>query len=180
MFARADLPNGISLRPTRSGDRTFESELHAARRDDLWLADASPDYIHSVIEMQERAQTQGYGQQRPNALYYVIERTGTACGRLVIDFDAHGLRIVDLALLPAARGKGIADTVLAALQRVAAAIPSAITLSVQVHNTAAFNLYIRLGFVPAEHGYHPAYLEMIWRPAAMAQPAEGSAHAASS
>ncbi len=173
MFARADLPNGLSLRPTQPGDRDFERMLHAARRQDLWCAEAPVDEIHGLIEMQERAQIAGYGAQRPEACYYIIERTGVACGRMVIDFHAGGLRLVDLALVPEAQGKGVAETVVRALQKVADSIPVAITLCVFVQNAAALKCYRKLGFHPADRQQNAAFLEMIWHPLAV-RPADGA------
>lgn len=181
MFARHDLPNGVSLRPTQPSDKDFERMLHAARRQDLWFADAPADQIHDLIEMQQRAQIEGYGMTRPDARYYLIERTGVACGRLVIDFDAHGLRIVDLALVPQAQGKGIANTVLSAMQTVATSLPTSVTLCAFVQNAPALALYRKLGFQPAPPArqHNPAFLEMVWQPEALRPRADAHAPARS-
>lgn len=164
MFARAELPNGVALRPAGAQDRAFERRLHESRRADLWQADAEPDLIRTVIDQQQQAQTQGYGAQRPEARYYVIERAGVACGRLVIDFDAWGLRVVDLALVPEARGAGIAETVLRALQRVAERLPAAVTLSVAEQAAGLQRRYAALGFRPSGRSGVPGFVELAWQP----------------
>lgn len=164
MFARADLPNGVSLRPTQPGDKDFERMVHDANRWDLWLADAEADYIRGVIEMQNQAQIAGHGAQYPNALYYIVEKTGTPCGRLVLDFGQSDVRVVDLALIPEAQGKGVGTTVLRAIQNVAAAIPAPVTLSVQAMNVGAYRVYESLGFRPLSEQPHPAFVRLAWRP----------------
>ena len=88
MFGTADLPNGIRLRPATDRDRDFERRLHDANRWELQLVDGEPDFIRSLLDMQFTAQTEGHGAQHPDALSFIIEKTGEPCGRLVLDFNA--------------------------------------------------------------------------------------------
>jgi GNAT superfamily N-acetyltransferase len=164
MFARHDLPNGVSLRPTQPSDRDFERQLHDARRWDLWLADAEPDYVRAVIAQQHHAQTVGYGAQFPDAYYYVIERAGAVCGRLVVDVGARELRVVDIALIPSAQGKGIARTVLQALQQIAKQLDVPLALSVLRMNTPAVAVYAQLGFKQVAEYSDAVRMTMMWFP----------------
>ena len=164
MFARHDLPNGVSLRPTQPSDKDFERQLHEARRWDLWLADAEPDYIRTVIEQQQHAQTIGYGWQYPNAYYYLIERTGTVCGRLVVDLGEREVRVVDIALIPGAQGKGTAATVLRALQRIAGQLNVPLALNVLRINTPAVAAYAKLDFKAVAEYSDDVRLTMMWFP----------------
>jgi ribosomal protein S18 acetylase RimI-like enzyme len=166
MLGRADLPNGVSLRPAEAGDAAFERRLYEARRWDLWLIDGEDDFIRTLIEQQYRAQAASYQAHFPNAMAFVIEKTGTPCGRLLLDFS-QDVYVVDLALLPEAQGKAIGKTVLQALQRVAEAIPAPVSLSTQAINAPALAFYRRLGFVPSGHDMGPAHVALEWRPAAL-------------
>jgi ribosomal protein S18 acetylase RimI-like enzyme len=164
MFGTSDLGNGIGLRPSRPGDTDFERMLHDANRWDLWLADVDADFIRGVAEMQQRAQVEGYGTQFPEALYFVIEKTGTACGRLVLDFSAGHVHVVDLAMIPEAQGKGIGERVLKAVQSVAAGMGTPVVLMAQVVNAPALRTYEKLGF-RAVHRPNPAFVRLAWTPA---------------
>lgn len=166
MLGRADLPNGVSLRPAGTGDAAFQWRLYETRRWDLWLIDGEDDFIRTLIEQQYRAQAMSYEAHFPNAMAYVIEKTGTPCGRLLIDFT-QDVYVVDIALLPEAQGKAIGKTVLQALQHVAAAIPAPISLSTQAFNAPALAFYRRLGFVPSGRNLGPAQVALQWRPAAL-------------
>jgi len=179
MFGRADLPNGVSLRPSGAGDKDFERMLHEARRWDLWLADAEPDYIQSVVEQQQTAQTLGYGHQFPNAVYYVIEKTGVSCGRLVVDVGEREVRLVDLALIPKAQGAGIGSTVLRALQDIVCKLNVPLALSVQRNNAQAISVYGQLGFKAVQEYCTDVVLTLMWFPDSswyrtVDAPAEGS------
>ena len=161
MFGTVDLPHGVSLRPSRSGDRAFERMVHDASRWDLWLADADPDEIRDIVAMQHTAQSEGYGHQFPDALYFIIEKTGTACGRLVLDFSGNTVHVVDIALIPEAQGKGIGPCVLQAVQNIAGQIGAPVVLMTQTMNTPALRLYKKLGFQLLDRP-NPAYVRLSW------------------
>ena len=162
MIGNADLGNGIELRPSRPGDKAFERMLHDASRWDLWLADAEADEIQSLVEMQHRAQVRGYGEQFPDALYYIIQKTGTACGRLVLDFSEGAVHLVDIALIPEAQGKGIGQRVVKAMQNIAGQLGVPVVLMTQVMNTPALRVYEKLGFQAVDRP-NPAYVRLAWR-----------------
>lgn len=165
MFGTADLPHGIRLRPTTAGDADFERMLHDASRWDLQLIDGEPDFVRSLLDMQHTAKTEGHGAQHPDALYYIIEKTGTACGRLVLDFTETAVQVVDLAVIPEAQGKGIGSTVLGAVQNVAGQVGAPVVLMTQRINTAAVRTYEKLGFRPTAEQPNPAFVVMAWSPA---------------
>jgi ribosomal protein S18 acetylase RimI-like enzyme len=162
MFGTADLPNGIRLRPATAADNAFQRMLHDANRWDLAFVDGDAELVQSLLDMQHAAQTEGYGAQHPEALYYIIEKTGTACGRLVLDFSAGEVRIVDIALMPEAQDTGIGPTVLGAVQTVAGQIGAPVVAMTQRINTGAIRAYQRLGFHAAAHQPNPAFVVMTW------------------
>jgi len=165
MFGTADLPNGIRLRPATAADNAFQRMVHDANRWDLAFVDGDAEFVQSLLDMQYAAQTEGHGAQHPNALYYIIEKTGTACGRLVLDFTETEVRIIDVALIPEAQDKGIGPTVLGAVQNVAGQLGAPVVLVTQRINTRAVRVYEKLGFRPAAHQPNPAFVVMAWFPA---------------
>lgn len=87
------------------------------------------DYIESIVEMQFKAQTQGYGDQFPNAMYFIIEKHHEPIGK------AHNeVRLIDIAFIPQARGQGVGKTVVQSFQSAAAQCGVPLVLTVEQHN----------------------------------------------
>ena len=79
---------------------------------------------------------------------------------MYVDRRPADIRIVDIALVPAFRGRGIGTRLISALQDEAASAGRSVSIHVEVHNPAA-SLYERLGFVEvSERG---VYRRMEWR-----------------
>ena len=140
------LPAGLHLRPQRDSDALFLAQLYNSRREDLRLAIADRDFIEELIEMQFRAQREGYGQQFPNALYFIVESHHESIGRAAVDFGQNEVRVIDIALIPAARNKGHGTSVIRALQMAANKARAPLTLTVMLDNPRAVELYAKLGF----------------------------------
>jgi len=165
MFGIFDLPGGIRLRMTRPSDRLFERKIHDANRQDLHLIGGEAEYVQSIFDLQFRARDQGYGEQYPNAQYYMIEKSGNVAGRLVVDFGHNEVRIIDISLLPACHNQGIGTRVITALQNVAGKIAASLALSVRRDNPAGIGLYQKLGFAPdPENPPGAMHLHLVWRP----------------
>lgn len=154
--------SGLSLRPMSAADNVFNEGLYRTTRDDLRLLDAEEDFIESLIDAQRQAQTQGYGDMFPNAMYFVVEHHNERIGRVVLDFGQNEIRVVDIALIPAARGKGYGSEILQAVQRVAGKVMAPVVLSVRFDHLPAKQLYGGLGFV-VEEAQIP-YEHMVWYP----------------
>ncbi|MCS4306608.1 ribosomal protein S18 acetylase RimI-like enzyme [Rheinheimera pacifica] len=159
------LPDGLSVRPATAKDTVFLESLYQSTRDDLSFLDAPEEQKAELMEMQFRAQTQGYGDAYPNAMYFIIEKHQEAIGKATLDFGPNEVRLIDLALIPAARGKGLGAAVVQAFQQASAAVAVPMTLTVLQENTAAKVLYQRLGFVTT--AIQQPYELMIWYPPAM-------------
>lgn len=155
---------GLSLRPMGTSDKTFVESLYRSTRDDLRLIDAEDDFVEGLIEMQQQAQTQGYGDMFPNAMYFVAEYHNERIGRVVLDFGQNEIRLVDIALVPAARGKGYGSQILHAVQLAAGKVMAPVVLTVRADYLPAKQLYARLGFV-VEEAQIP-YERMVWYPPA--------------
>ena len=160
----SNLPDGLGLRPSNASDKPFIEALFNSTRDDLRLIDGEKEFVESIIEMQFRAQTQGYGDQFPNAMYFVIEKLGERIGRATLDFTGDVVHIVDIAFIPAARGRGYGTTIIGAVQQTAEQLRVPVLLSVLKGNLGARQLYAKMGF-----GHHDAtemYERLVWYPGA--------------
>lgn len=142
----SSLPSGLRLRPQRDADAPFMAALYNSTRDDLRMAIAENDFIEELIEMQFRAQREGYGQQFPNAMYFIVERHNEPIGRVAVDFGPNEVRMIDLALIPPARNKGLGTDVIRALQAAANKARAPLTITVMKDNPRAALLYTSLGF----------------------------------
>lgn len=146
------------LRPARAADADFLFALfvHAHGSVFAHLDDATRD---ALLQMQFRAQDHGYRTRFPNARFDVIECGGAPIGRLVVDRSEREIRVVDVALLPAHRNRGIGTSLLRALLAEAAANGRAVTLHVARDNPAR-SLYQRLGFASVSED--AIYVAMTW------------------
>lgn len=156
------LPHGLSIRPSRTSDKGFIENLYRATREDLRMLEGDAAFIESLIEQQMRAQQQGYGEQHPDAMYFIVELHAEPIGRLTVAMGPNEVRIVDLAFLPAAQGKGYGKGVIQALQMTAEKIPAPLSLLVLRTNTAALQLYLNLGFRAEQQ--NDTHLLMLWYP----------------
>jgi len=163
-MAQFTLPPELHLRPQRDGDHGFLAGLFASTCEDLRRIDAAPEFVEELIEMQFRAQREGYGAQFPNAMYFIVEWQDQPVGRAAVDFGANEIRLIDLAFLPAARGKGLGANVIRALQMAAGKAGAPLTLTVAQNNPRAAQLYAGLGFHLEAHS--PTHALLAWYPQA--------------
>jgi ribosomal protein S18 acetylase RimI-like enzyme len=157
-----DVEELVSLRPVVADDREFLLELYAStRREELDVVAWGEGQREAFLRMQFQVQDAEYRRLSPHGSFDVVEVDGSPAGRLYVDRRPGEVRIIDIALVPELRGRGIGGALIAALQREAESAGSAVSLQVETHNRAA-RLYERLGFVPvADSGVH-RHLE--WRP----------------
>lgn len=161
-MADFSLPDGLRLRPQRDSDGAFMASLYNSTREDLRSAIAEHDFIEELIEMQFRAQREGYGQQFPNAMYFIVELHDQPIGRVAVDFGPNEVRMIDLALIPAARNKGHGTNVVRTLQAAALKTRVPLTLTVLMNNPRAIQLYALLGFQIEQQTQTHAL--MAWHP----------------
>ena len=86
---------------------------------------------------------------------------GLAAGRLYVARWPAEIRIMDIALLPAHRGRGAGTALLRDLMAEAEAAEKPLTIHVERFNPA-LRLYLRLGFTPIED--KGVYLLLRWSP----------------
>jgi len=141
--------NTLTIRPAGPADDAFFAALYRSTRDDLLALPADPAMIDGLVAMQQRMQVAGYRSSFPEAQYQVLELDGVAVGRLVTALADGAVRVVDIAVLPQARGQGVATETLRRLQAQAAAEGRAVALAVRKDNATARRLYAALGFTVA-------------------------------
>lgn len=157
------LPRPLRLRHAVDADAAFCRALYASTRDDLRRLPLPPALLDAMIDQQQRAHEDGRRARHPDAEVLILEHAGEPVGRVVLDAAGAHWRLVDLALLPQQRGRGLGRALLGALQARAAACGAGIALSVLRTNEAALRLYRRAGF--ALRASDALCHEMAWHPA---------------
>jgi ribosomal protein S18 acetylase RimI-like enzyme len=156
------LPEEVVLRPMTDADLPFLEQVYASTRtDELAQTDWSEAQKSQFIAFQFQAQHQHYRTHYHDAQFFVIERAGVDVGRLYLHWRTDELRIVDIALLPEARGHGLGNALLVALMQRAADAGKSVSIHVEQMNPA-MRLYRRLGF--EKIGEHGIYHLMQWNP----------------
>lgn len=155
------LPAGVRLRPETAADWEFIVVLYAGVRAEEvapvpWPEEAKQAFLRSQCELQR----DHYHKHYQGAEFLIIERGSTPIGRLYLHAGAQELRVMDIALVPSERGRGLGTLIMTALLDWARARKGSVTLHVEPLNPAQ-RLYARLGFQLAEDRgvYH--FLE--WR-----------------
>jgi ribosomal protein S18 acetylase RimI-like enzyme len=153
----------LRLRPVADADRAFLVELYASTREEE-LAHVPWDDAarRAFLEHQFAAQDAHYRGNYPGASLDVIEVDGVAAGRLYVYRGESDIRIMDIALAPAFRGRGIGTSLLRRLMEEADSSGRKLSIHVEMNNPARL-LYDRLGFLPA--GEHGVYVLMERPPA---------------
>jgi ribosomal protein S18 acetylase RimI-like enzyme len=158
-----DWPHGlIALRPERPADRDFRYALFCRSRLPEWdMVDRA--FFAQVMPGQFQAQTASYAAEFPTARFDIIELDGQPIGRIVVDSRADVVHLVDQAIVPEQRNRGIGTAIMRDLMARAAAAGLPVQLEVASDNDPCIGLYRRLGFEQTE--VTDLYLRMLWRPA---------------
>ena len=152
----------LSLRPVTEHDGELLRVIYASSRErEFEQVPWSQEQKKQFLETQFCAQARHYASY-PNATFSIILSDGQPAGRLYVAHWEQEHRLVDIALLPEFRGRGIGTHFLRQLQATAASAGKPLTLHVEVFNPAQ-HWYERLGFVLVEDkGMHLFYR---WKPA---------------
>lgn len=159
----------VSLRPIRPGDEGFLYQVYASTRADemALLVEWNDAQKEQFLQFQFTAQHTYYQQQFAQAAYDLILLDDQPIGRLYVDRPGNEIHIIDIALLPDYRNRGIGSALLHNLLAEAARAGLVVHIYVEQVNPA-LRLYTRLGFhVIANQGI---YLLMEWLPGTPPQP----------
>jgi ribosomal protein S18 acetylase RimI-like enzyme len=163
----------VALRPVRDADEPFLLSVYAAtREEELAPVSWTAEQKDAFLAMQFAAQSSHYAQHYTGMSSDVILVDGEPAGRLLVARWTEEIRIVDIALLPAFRGRGAGGELLAELMDEATEMAKRLSIHVERENRAR-GLYERLGFRPV--GETGVYLRMEWDPSEAA-PAQLMCH----
>ena len=150
------------LRPVTAADRELLYRIYASTRaEELELTDWDEGQKAAFLRMQFDAQDKYYAENYRGAHFQVIEQGGVPVGRLYTIRWPDEIRIIDIALLPAHRGKGIGTRLLAGIMDEARTSDLAVSIHVERFNPA-LRFYERLGFRMADD--KGVYLLLRWAP----------------
>lgn len=137
----------VSLRPANDEDRSFLARVYASTREHEMRATGwSREAIDRFLQQQFEAQDRYYREQFPGARFDIIRCGDADAGRLYVDRRVEEIRIIDIALLPEYRNRGIGGSLLRALIDEGERSGRSLRIHVERGNPA-LSLYERLGFV---------------------------------
>jgi GNAT superfamily N-acetyltransferase len=136
----------ISLRALRADDDAFLRRVYAGTRiDELAPLGWGEMQVDAFLRMQYDAQHADYWHNYDTSRFAVVVHDGVDVGRLYVERRPHALAIIDIALLPEHRGKGIGSILLARLADEADEHDLTTNIHVERENPAQ-RLYLRFGF----------------------------------
>ena len=152
----------IELRPVTSDDRELLYLIYAGtRQEELEPLDWSPEEKERFLRFQFTAQHQHYQEHFADASFDIILSDGEPVGRLYLDRRSDELRIVDIALLPGHRRKGIGGSLLRDILVEARDRELPVRIHVE-RNNPALSLYESLGFVKIDDTGVYFLMERTW------------------
>ena len=156
------MDHDISFRPIRPDDQALLSRIYAStREDELAVVDWTEEQKTAFLQMQFAAQHKFYMENFASAEFLIIEQKANALGRLYVDRRDDEIRLIDIALLPEYRNRGIGGRLLRDLLAEGERAGKPVRIHVERENPA-MRLYRRLGFEAIDE--HGVYWLMEWKP----------------
>jgi GNAT superfamily N-acetyltransferase len=144
---RAAAAQGISYRDATEEDLPFLAAVYASTRaEELAQTGWADEMKQQFLAHQFNAQNTDYDRNYPDAERLVIVHEGQDVGRLYLDEESGRFNLIDIALLPDGRGRGLGSAILKDILEQAAEAGKPVMIHVEKHNPAR-RLYDRLGFV---------------------------------
>lgn len=140
----------VTLRPITEVDREFLLRVYAlTRREEMALSGWDDDRIAEFLAWQFQLQHDQYLTNYPGAAFDVVLADGVPAGRLYVHRRPDDIRIIDIAVLPEHRGRGIGGRLMAGLVAESEERDVPLSLHVETMNPVQ-EWYRRLGFVEKE------------------------------
>jgi GNAT superfamily N-acetyltransferase len=141
---------GVELRPVRDDDSDFAARVYASTRaEELAPLPWSPEQKAAFLGQQFAAQSRHYATHYADASWDIVLVDGRRAGRLIVHRGAATIGVVDIALLPEYRGRGVGTMLLRSILAEADASGLPVTVHAE-HMNPARRLYERIGFVAVE------------------------------
>lgn len=154
----------ITFRPETDDDIDFTARLYAStREEELRPLPWPPEQKAAFLRQQFDAQRLHYRTHYDDAEYSILLDDGEPIGRLYIHRRPEDIRVMDIALLPEHRGRGIGSMLMKNILDAAAAKGQSVSIHVEIFNPA-MRMYQRLGFRHIDT--YGVYHLMEWRPGA--------------
>lgn len=151
------------LRPVNEEDDALLLEVYSSTRaDEMALVPWDDVQKKSFLQMQFSAQKNHYRTYFPNAKHEMILVDEEPIGRVYVDRRETEIRILDMTLLPSARGRGVGSQIIRELMKEANDQNKSLSIYVESFNRS-LGLFQRLGFVKVEE--NGASFLMEWRAA---------------
>lgn len=126
----------------------------STRHEELAGCGWSESEIDTFLTQQFQFQHRDYTARYQKGLFYMIYYRKKRCGRIYLNYGKSETRVVDIALLPEFRNKGIGTVLFTGLIAEAKELGIPVTLHVDVFNRCQ-RLYQRLGFIAeSSNGIH--------------------------
>jgi len=152
----------IALHPATDDDRRFLVALYgSSRAEEMASWGWTGEQRQRFIAMQYAARCSQYDAVYPEREECIVTVQGVVGGLLSVARGAERISLVDIALLPEYRGRGVGRRLLLGLQQEATESGKTIRLHVLAENGAAVRFYQRLGFRCIGDG---VYQQLEWRP----------------
>jgi ribosomal protein S18 acetylase RimI-like enzyme len=152
--------SAMNLQTACAADESFMYATYASTRtEELAVTGWNEEQKENFLRLQFEAQRRSYLVQVPDAEYFVVRCGQVAVGRLIVERTPAEIHIVDIALLPQFRQRGIGSILMRAILNEAKKAGKSVRLFVEQFNPA-LPWYQQLGFSVVSKG--PIYLEMIW------------------
>jgi ribosomal protein S18 acetylase RimI-like enzyme len=156
------MKDNITFRPITDDDLDFLYRVYASTREaELALTDWSDSQKEEFLKMQFNAQHSHYQKHYPKAAFQVILLNNEPIGRLYLERMEKEFRLIDIALLPVHRNKGIGTGLIMNIMEEAAQEQKPVRIHVEEFNPA-IRLYERLKFNKIE--MRGVYWFMEWKP----------------
>lgn len=163
------ITHNIKLRPSLSTDEDFLVTVYGSTREQEmamvpWTAEQKEAFIRSQLS----AQLHHYRAEYPNAEYSIILFEDQPVGRVYVDRRVTEIRIMDITLLPAYRGKRISSPIICRLKDEAAACGKELSINLD-KLSQSHSIFERFGFKATENtgddtSFHVLY---AWQPGAI-------------
>lgn len=153
----------IKLRQVVEKDNLFiETVYRSTREDELKLTNWTEQQKSAFILMQSIAQHAEYKKKFPGAVFQIINFNKKDAGRFYTCEIDDEIRLIDITLLPAFRGKGIGTFLLKELIKTSNRVEKKISLHVDPA-TPAMQLYLRFGFKHISNNGRLYYMERDYK-----------------
>lgn len=154
--------SNLETRPVSGTDLPFLLKLYGTTREqELAQFGWTDEQKRQFIKIQFEAQSRQYRDNYPNASFDLILFDNVAIGRLYLEEYQDQIRVIDIALLPQYRCKGIGSRFLRGIKKGATVKKKPVSMHVQ-QNNPALHLYQQLGFNKVDE--YGIYIHMMWQP----------------